>query len=135
MPITDFNNEDELERFRSYIQTIIDPIKKADERSPIFEGFLYKNQRTKAGQHLPSYYLVYFLLVDLLRYNNIVEAEKTAWAVKIEYKGMPFSIEYRKFGVGVFGYSNCEKEAEEITKSITEAVKAAEPFFQFIADK
>ena len=133
MSTIDFNNKGEFEKFRDSIQKILDPIKKADEVSPIFKDFLMKNQRTEAGRSLPDYYLVYFLFVDLLGYNNIVQMEKTAWAVKIEYNGKPFSIEHRKFGLGIFGNLADEKEAKEIADRIHKAVKAAQPFFEFIA--
>ena len=58
--------------------------------------------RTNRGQHLPPYYLVYLLLVDLLGFANLGQWEKVAWIVPIRYSGRLYSIEHRKMGLGIF---------------------------------
>ncbi len=57
---------------------------------------------TKAGRDLPPYYLVHFLLIDLLRFPYLGQWEKTAWAVPVRLEGKLYGVEHRKRGVGVF---------------------------------
>ncbi len=42
---------------------------------------LFLSSRTRSGHDLPPYYLVYFLLVDLLGFPNLGQGEKVAWSV------------------------------------------------------
>jgi hypothetical protein len=58
--------------------------------------------RTNAGAELPPYYVVYFLLVDLLEYPFVGREEKVAWSVPVELNGRLFIVEHRKLGLGVF---------------------------------
>ena len=58
--------------------------------------------RTAAGRKLPAYYLVYFLLVDLLEFGYLGQGEKVAWSIPVNFEGRSFLIEHRKFGLGPF---------------------------------
>ena len=49
----------------------------------------------------PEYYLVYFLLVDLLGFKCYGRGEKVAWSTPVEIEGQHFLIEHRKLGLGV----------------------------------
>ncbi len=110
--------------------------------------------RTNGGRGLPPYYLVYFLLVDLLGFANLGQWEKVAWIVPIRYSGRLYSIEHRKMGLGIFAptYKNdlrrigravasgipgdeAERHATEICKLINEAVSKAEPYFEWRAEQ
>ena len=86
---------------------------------------------------LPPYYLVYFLLVDLLGFPNLGQFEKVAWSVPIDFNGQTFLIEHRKLGVGVFAHDAAEEEAraQQIVTLIKQGVKVAEPFFEWLADR
>ncbi|MEC4683847.1 MAG: hypothetical protein VST70_09270 [Nitrospirota bacterium] len=110
------------------------PIKPANNNTS--SDFEYLNaKRTNAGRNLPAYYLVYFLLVDLLNYKNLGQWEKVAWSVPIDFYGKTFLIEHRKMGVGVF-VPDAEKEedsAYQIVGYIQKGVKAARPFFDWLA--
>lgn len=108
----------------------ISPIRPADEKSEADEKFLFNAQRTNAGRALPPYYLVYFLLVDLLGFRNLGRFEKLAWSVPIDFNGKAYLIEHRKFGVGVFAHDAASEEdnAAQIVKLIQKGVKAAEQF-------
>ena len=92
--------------------------------------------RTNAGRKLPEYYLVYFLLVNLLDFKCLGRSEKTAWSIPIVYKKKCFVIEHRKFGIGIFiqNAKEYEKEAEEIVVLIKNGVKLAAPFFKSLAN-
>lgn len=92
-------------------------------------------QRTCAGRELPSYYLVYFLLVDLLGFPHVGRWEKTAWAVPVDWHGRGFLIEHRKMGLGIFvqDVERDEASAREIVIRIKKAVRAAQPFFEWLA--
>jgi hypothetical protein len=130
-----FDNEDELEQLKERIIKALSPIKPAEKNTPADKNFLFSAQRTEAGRQLPPYYLVYFLLVDLLGFKNLGQFEKIAWSIPIDFDGRAFLIEHRKFGLGVFAH-DAEKEnkdAAEIVKRIKKAVKMASPYFEFVA--
>ena len=104
--------------------------------------------RTNGGRSLPKYYLVYFLLVDLLGYEDLGQWEKVAWVIPVRYKDRLYSIEHRKFGVGVFAPNHdpaatrsgtaagqAESDACEIAAAISKAVSIAEPYFEWRAEQ
>ena len=127
----------ELEGLRETAKRAIAPIKPADATSRATKDFLFSAQPTDAGRALPPYYLVYFLLVDLLGFRNLGRFEKLDWSVPIDLHGVAYLIEHRKFGVGVFaqGAANEEQQAKQIVALIKRGVKAAAPFFKWMADK
>lgn len=124
----------EMEITRQAAIKALGPIKPANNNtSSDFEYFNAK--RTNAGRNLPAYYLVYFLLVDLLNYKNLGQWEKVAWSVPIDFYGKTFLIEHRKMGVGVF-VPDAEKEedsARQIVTHIQRGVMVAQPFFDWLA--
>ena len=85
---------------------------------------------------MPPYYLVYFLLVDLLGFSNLGRFEKIDWSVPVDLNGVAYLIEHRKFGVGVFAREGeeWEKEAKRIVGLIYSGVAAAKPFFKWMAE-
>lgn len=125
----------ELEAVREKALRAIRPLKPLvssrdhDSKTPFLA------QRTKAGQELPSYYLVYFLLVDLFGFPHAGKWEKTAWSVAVDWHGLGFLIEHRKMGLGVFvqDVERDEAAAREIVIRIKKAVRAAQPFFDWLA--
>lgn len=116
------------------VKKAIDPLKPVSAESE--EANLFMAKRTDAGRSLPPYYLVYFLLVDLLGFKNLGQFEKIAWSVPVDYQGKAFVIEHRKFGLGIFANNLPEDEtyAKEITRRIRKAVKIAEPYFDSLAE-
>jgi hypothetical protein len=106
------------------------------------------SSRTKRGGSLPPYYLVYFLLVDLLQFPHMGQWEKTAWTVPVRYRGRLYGIEHRKAGLGVFAPNlepqprmsgrpteEQEADAQEIASLIAKAVAAAKPYFEWRAEQ
>lgn len=63
-------------------------------------GNLWEVRRTEGGRNLAHYYLVYFLLVELLRFFNFGRSEKIAWSIPIGFEGTTYLVDHRKFGVG-----------------------------------
>jgi hypothetical protein len=126
-----------LELVRQKAMRAIAPLKPADSSTRATPDFLFSARRTDAGRQLPPYYLVYFLLVDLLEFRNIGTSEKVAWSVPLDFKGQAFVIEHRKLGLGVFAEDPVRDEAaaREIVIRIQKAVKAAQPFFDALADE
>ena len=105
------------------------------------------SSRTKGGRSLPNYYLVYFLLVDLLGYQDLGQWEKVAWVIPVRYGDRLYSIEHRKFGVGVFAPNHdtaatmstspsdlAEMDASAIAAAVNKAVSVAEPYFEWRAE-
>jgi hypothetical protein len=125
----------ELEPVRAAALRAIGHIRPATDETKAEKDFLFTAKQTKAGDDLPPYYLVYFLLVDLLGFPNLGKAEKIAWSVPIDFHGEAFLIEHRKFGIGVFARAspNAEAKAAEIVSLIRTAVKKAELFFTWLA--
>lgn len=103
---------------------------------------------TNGGRTLPPYYLVYFLLIDLLDFPSLGKWEKTAWMVPVRYRGRLYGIEHRKTGLGIFAPNlepaarrsgtpseQAEDDAQAISVLITKAVSIAEPYFQWRAEQ
>ena len=113
----------------------IQPLKQADLGESAFRPLFMSAKRTNAGRGLPPYYLIYFLLVDLLGFRNDGQWEKTAWSVAVELEGTAFLIEHRKFGLGIFGLDGPHTEAiaERVAKCLHKAVRAARPYFDWRA--
>lgn len=126
-----------MDDIRNKALKVINPIIPATNNSKADKNFLFNAQKTEASKNLPPYYLVYFLLVDLLGFRDLGRFEKISWSIPIDYKGTAFLIEHRKFGLGIFAKdaSKQEKEAKEIAILIQKGVKAAKPFFEKMAEE
>lgn len=126
----------ELEPVRAAARRAIAPIKPIDTRSQATKDFLFTAQRADASRDLPPYYLIYFLLVDLLGFRNLGRFEKLDWSVPVDLDGVAYLIEHRKFGVGIFVRDAAadELQAKQIVGLITKGIKAAAPFFRWMAD-
>jgi hypothetical protein len=126
-----------IDELRARVLLAISPLKAADSDTPAEKHFLLDGQRTNTGRTLPAYYLVYFLLVDLLGFKNIGQSEKVAWSVPVEYDGKAFLIEHRKLGLGIFAANLPEDEgpAVEIATLIHKAAKTARPYFDWRAEQ
>ncbi|PND18354.1 hypothetical protein CN934_28360 [Ensifer sp. MMN_5] len=125
----------ELENVREKARRALGPVSPATEDASADGEF---NARcTDAGRKLPAQHLVYFVLADLLGFRDLGRFEKLAWSIPVEYKGRAFLVEHRKFGVGVFaaGGEQDEADAATIVNHIHKAVKAARPFFDWLATK
>jgi len=126
-----------IELVRERALKAISPLKPADSGTPADRHFMFYAKRTDAGRKLPPYYLVYFLLVDLLGFKNLGQFEKIAWSVPVEYEGQAFLVDHRKFGLGVFAANlpGDEPAAAEIVRLIHKAAKAARPYFEWRAEQ
>lgn len=115
----------------------LSPIIPANESTKAPNNLLFGARRTDAGRSLPEYYLIYFLLVDLLGFKNLGQFEKVAWSVPIDYRGQAFLVEHRKFGLGIFAedLERDEEPAREIARLLKNATVVAEPYFEWLADQ
>lgn len=125
----------ELEAIREKALRAIRPLKPLDSSTEHDPKTLFLARRTNAGRELPPYYLVYFLLVDLLGFPHAGQWEKTAWSVAVDWNGRGFLIEHRKMGLGVFAQDveRDEPAARQLVIRIQKAVRAAQPFFEWLA--
>jgi hypothetical protein len=109
---------------------------------------LFLSSRTRNGRDLPPYYIVYFLLVDLLGFPNVGQGEKVAWSVPVRFRGRLYVIEHRKMGLGVFAPNldlnarmstapteEQEADARDIAVCIRKGVAVAEPYFEWRAEQ
>jgi hypothetical protein len=126
----------EFDRIREMANRAILPLKPADATTRAEEKFLFTAKRTEAGRLLPPYYLIYFLLVDLLGFNNLGKFEKLAWSVPVDLDGVAYLIEHRKLGIGVFAHKPEaeEHQAQRIVQLIHKGVKVAQPYFRWRAE-
>ena len=92
---------------------------------------------TNSGERLPEYYLVYFLLVDLLEFDYVGQHEKVAWGIPVDLNGYVLSIEFRKRGLGIVAYDGDEPEvaATEIVRLIKRGLPEATPYFDWRAEE
>ena len=118
----------DIEAIRQKARAAISPLKSVS--SEFFGG-----DRTEAGQELPEYHLVYFLLVDLLGFQNLGRHEKIAWSIPVELDGQVLFIEHQKLGAGVFSSHNTdsEKAAREVVRLVKKGVRVAQPYFDWRA--
>jgi hypothetical protein len=115
----------------------IAPMKAATSKSEATKDFLFSAVRADASKRLPEYYFVYFLLVDLLGFENLGQFEKIAWSVPIDYQGRAYLIEHRKFGLGIFtpGRPGDDVAAEQIADLICRGTEVAKPYFEWRANQ
>jgi hypothetical protein len=125
----------ELEWVRQAALKELGPLRSASPGIGGETNFIFGGHRSDAGRKLPEYFLVYFLLVDLLGFHDLGQWEKVSWSIPVEYCGKYFLIDYRKFGVGIFINNPDEDEdiAEQVTTRIQKAIKKAQPFFEWLA--
>lgn len=103
--------------------------------APAAANTAFWGARSNAGRSLPPYYLVYFLLVKLLKFKDLGLSEKVAFSIPVQIDGTVLMVEHRKFGLGIFiKDSDDEAVAEEVAKRIHAGVKAAQPYFTALAD-
>lgn len=121
----------EIELLRERAAKAIAPLK------PPVKDHKYRwgDKRTQAGDELPAYYLVHFLLVELLGFPSGGRWEKVAWTIPVDFNGDAALIEHRKMGLGVFSAGTPEDEAvaAEIVAAVRRGVGAARPFFDHLA--
>jgi hypothetical protein len=123
----------EVELIRAQAARAIAPL-KAPETG---QKYKWGGVRTHAGRELPEYYLVYFLLVDLLDFPRSGMCEKVAWSIPVEFMGSVATIEHRKMGLGVFSSKTPEDEAiaAEVVAAVTRGIGAAHRYFDHLAAK
>ncbi|RPD85203.1 hypothetical protein EGK76_09800 [Luteimonas sp. 100069] len=111
-------------------------VRPAHDQTQAVPNFWSSAKRTDAGRRLPEYYLVYFLLVELLGFPHEGPEEKVAWTIPLDYCGELFTIEHRKMGLGLFHPEpdRVAAQAAEIVNRIHKAAKEAQPFFEWFAD-
>ena len=125
----------EFEKIREAARRALEPIKPTGVGSHAAPDLLLTAKRADASRDLPPYYLIYFLLVDLLGFRNLGRFEKLDWSIPVDLDGVVYLIEYRKSGLGVFAgdIANREQQARRIAL-LKRGTKAAAPFFKWMAD-
>lgn len=121
----------EIEEVRQQATQAVAPLRPPDQG----RKYRYGDRRTVAGENLPAYYFVYFLLVDLLKFPHGGLWEKVAWTIPVDFNGRAALIEYRKMGLGVFSAATPgdEATAAEIVRAVNNGIGAARPFFDHLA--
>jgi hypothetical protein len=120
-----------IEEIRQRALRAIAPLKPPEKG----QQYRWGDRRTQAGGDLPEYYLVYFLLVELLGFPSGGRWEKVAWTIPVDMNGNAALIEHRKMGLGVFSETTDESEAiaAAIVAAVRRGVGAARPFFDHLA--
>jgi hypothetical protein len=141
------NIPDHIKKCREKVASLLKCLKLTRQLTSQDEMALFLSSRTNGGRSLPHYYLVYFLLIDLLDFLHFGKGEKVAWSVPIQYQERLYVIEHRKMGLGIFEpqhdrtkYTNSptteqgEQDSVEICNLIRRAVEIANPYFQWRAE-
>ena len=115
-----------MEKIRKHAQRAIWPLESVHWDLDCW-GF----QEIETHHRLPEYYLVYFLLADLLGFRDLGMDEKVAWIFPVEFKGTVLTIEYRKLGLGVFAEDpeGLSVVANKVVQHILRGTRAAQPYF------
>ncbi len=126
--------QEQIDKLREEILVVISPLKESN--SPLMDQESFFAVRTDAGRKLPEYYLVYFLLAELLGFKNLGRDEKVAWSFPLDFNGETFFIEHRKMGLGIFvaKKERDEEDSERICRLILRAVSMAKRFYVFVAE-
>ncbi|WP_454649216.1 hypothetical protein [Bradyrhizobium liaoningense] len=126
----------DLESVREAARRALAPIRPTDASSRAALNFLFTAERADASRNLPPHYLIYFLFVDLLGFRNLGRFEKLDWSVPLDFEGQAYLIEHRKSGVGIFVHDAAgeKQQVERVVALIGKSVKAAAPFFKWMAD-
>ena len=121
----------EIEQIRAQAAQAIAPLKPPDKTLT----YQWGDSRTNSGGNLPPYYLVHFLLVDLLKFPRSGKWEKVAWTVPVDFNGSAAIIEHRKMGLGVFSAKGPGREAtaRDIVAAVKRGVGAAGRYFDHLA--
>src|SRR5207245_4096825 len=109
-------SEQEISELRDTVLKAISPLSPTSKERKYQVG----SARTRAGNRLPPYYFVYFLLVELLKFPHLGRGEKVAWSIPVDCDGSLAFIEHRKLGLGVF--SAAAEDQEEIAARIVEDI-------------
>jgi hypothetical protein len=130
------------------LRTLKDIVPAGRPRSAGEHLGLFLSSRTNGGRSLPPYYLVYFLLVDLLEFPTLGQGEKVAWVVPVRFQDRLYSVQHAKMGLGIFSpnldptatinvppSTQAEADAAEIAAAINKATSLAEPYFEWRASQ
>ena len=114
-----------LQATRAEAQRDISPLRPASHAEISGQpGILYA-QRISASEALPPYYVVYFLLAELLDFPSFGADEKVAWTIPIVLDNQLLAVQHRKLGLGIFGLTP-EREREVANRAIRLLRKSAE---------
>lgn len=107
---------------------------------PDLKGLMFSCE-TEGGRELPPYYLVYFLLVELLGFPNLGERKNAAWVIPVRFRGRLYGIECRDSGPGIFASSpdpdagmdtppdeEVQRDSLKIAALIGQTLSAADPW-------
>jgi hypothetical protein len=122
-------DEKRVDAIRTSCQKVVEPL-TAGRPADYFWG-----ERTNAGRQLAPYYLVYFLLADLLQFPKLGRQEKVAWSFVVCFKGKNFVIEHRKMGLGLFAHDANDPDAALVVALVNKAVKQARAYYEMKAEE
>lgn len=127
----------DLEPVRAAARRALDPLQPANAQTMAPTDFFFSAKRLVSSNALPPYYLVRFLLVDLLGFRANGPFDKVAWSVPIDLDGRAFLIEHRKFGLGVFGGDTPEDlaGAKSVARLLHRGVKSSKAYFAWLAEE
>lgn len=127
----------DLEPVQARARRALDPMQPANDQTTAPKDFFFSAKRLVSSDALPPYYLVRFLLVDLLGFRDNGPFDKVAWSVPVDLNGRAFLIEHRKFGLGVFGGDTPEdlNGAKAVARLLYRGVKSSKAYFAWLAEK
>ena len=115
----------------------ISPIRASVLSVEELDNLSARSKRLASSAQLPEYYLVYFLLVDLLGFDSHGSRDKVAWSIPIDFDERTYLVEYRKMGLGVFApfATDADYQVEKIARLIKRGVDLSGDYLRWRADK
>lgn len=140
---------EEFEELRQKVMHALSGVEPAGKpRSDHEPKALMLSSTARGSKSLPSYYLVYFLLVDLLDFPRMGAWEKSAWTVPIRYQDRLYGIEHQKMGLKICAPNEDptarmtgrptelqNDDSDQIAQRIRKAVVIAAPYFDWRAEQ
>ncbi|MBV4413415.1 hypothetical protein J0B02_11375 [Enterobacteriaceae bacterium YMB-R22] len=124
---------EDMELLRARVRNALGNVRQASPRHMPYNVYAFSGERLYRAGELPEYYLVFFVLKELLGFADLGQDEKVAWSFPVELRETLYHIEYRKMGLGIFSHSGSRGDAAEIARALFSAVKAARPWFAWRA--
>lgn len=126
---------EELEPVRERARVAMKSFRPATGNTSAPKDFVFSACILAESRDLPPYFLIYFLLVELLGFEDIGKYEKVSWSIPIDANGRVLLVEHRKFGVVIAGLEGQEADASDLAACLSRAAKAARPFFDWKAQR
>ncbi len=117
-----------IEQVRENTQRAITPLRKPTSKRK-------RGQQVEKYKGIPHhyYYLIYFMMVDLLEFDHMGPGEKVAYIIPVEHEGIRYCIVYAKFGMKIEYPKG--GDPEKVFRCLEKGIRAAKPYYKWRAEQ